>query len=405
MEKDNILIIAYACEPNQSSEPGVGWNYSTELSKTLNVWVVTRSNNRDVIERELNATSRININWIYVDMHPSFRWLKKHMPLGIQFYYMLWQWKAFFKCRKLTKKIDFALAHHLTFGITWLAPTASFLNIPFVWGPIGGGDTVPISYLIKERIPSIAQEVLYFIFSRVICRISLLNYIARKRTRAILFRSSSVECHFPKTRPEKRFVLSETATRSYRESPTIKPDTIQMLCIGRHQYWKGYKYAIEGFCKYLAEGGTGVLKLLGDGPESDSLKQIHRSYGSPNEIQFLGNVPHDEVLKNLESATAVIHPSFRDGGSWAVLESLSFGVPVIAQNASGTADIVTCECGILVDTKTIRLDDGIAQAIHRLSKDRELVEKLSNGAVERIKDNYLWEKRGQQLKEIYRDIL
>ena len=31
-----VLIIAYACEPHQTSEPGVGWNFSSEISNFVN---------------------------------------------------------------------------------------------------------------------------------------------------------------------------------------------------------------------------------------------------------------------------------------------------------------------------------------------------------------------------------
>ena len=403
MKKNNILIIAYACEPNSASEPGVGWNFSQEIAKNSNVWVVTRSNNRDVIEKEMNHRQNTNINWVYVDLPTSFRWLKKKMPLGIQFYYMLWQWKVFFKCKKLTKKYNFTLIHHLTFGITWLAPTTSLLKLPFVWGPVGGGDAVPLKYILSERLPSIAQESLYFFLSRIICRLSLLNYIARKRSKAILFRSKSVESHFPKTTAKNRYIISETASRTLRSTITEKTSSFQALCVGRQQYWKGYRYAVEGFCKFLSEGGTGTLLLLGDGPENEILKKIHQSYGSPNEIKFLGNVPHKDVLSYLESSSTLIHPSFRDGGSWAVLEALSHSIPVITQNVSGTADMVTNKCGILLDTN-IRLDDAIASALHRLSNDRHLLDSLSAGAIERVKNSYTWEKRCQEINEIYQDI-
>lgn len=404
MKKDNILIIAYACEPNASSEPGVGWNFVKEISKDSNVWVVTRSNNREIIEKENNLTKNDNVNWVYVDLSYRFRWLKKNMPLGIQFYYMLWQWKVFFRCRKLIEEVDFKLVHHLTFGVTWLAPIACLLKPPFIWGPIGGGDTVPVGYLLKERFPAIAQELLYFTLTKVVCRISLLNYIARNRAKFILFRSKSVDAQFPKTNIHSRCVISETATSDIKSVLTIKPKEINAICVGRHQYWKGYRYAVEGFCKYLANGGTGTLHMFGDGPESAMLKDIHRSYGSPVEVKFHGNVSHDKVLEALETATVLIHPSFRDGGSWSVIEALSHSVPVIAQNASGTADIVTEDCGILVDTQDVELSDGIANALKTIANNDSLIEKLSSGAIERIQCNYTWEKRAQDLKAIYSKI-
>ena len=33
MKKKKILLSAYACEPNEGSEPGVGWNWAIELKK------------------------------------------------------------------------------------------------------------------------------------------------------------------------------------------------------------------------------------------------------------------------------------------------------------------------------------------------------------------------------------
>ncbi|WP_318780277.1 hypothetical protein [Atlanticothrix silvestris] len=41
-----ILISAYACEPGQGSEPGVGWNVVREVSKYHHVWVLTSNCHR-----------------------------------------------------------------------------------------------------------------------------------------------------------------------------------------------------------------------------------------------------------------------------------------------------------------------------------------------------------------------
>ena len=46
----NVLISAYACDPFEGSEPGVGWNWVLLASGVANVWVITRANNRPSIE-------------------------------------------------------------------------------------------------------------------------------------------------------------------------------------------------------------------------------------------------------------------------------------------------------------------------------------------------------------------
>ena len=48
-----ILLSAYACEPNQGSEPGLGWNVAREVAKHYEVWVLTPEEHRPAIEAEL----------------------------------------------------------------------------------------------------------------------------------------------------------------------------------------------------------------------------------------------------------------------------------------------------------------------------------------------------------------
>ena len=68
----NILIVAYACEPNKTSEPGVGWNFSKELSKYTKVTVLTRLNNKIHIDNY----SCSNMTFIYYDLPLFFLFLK-----------------------------------------------------------------------------------------------------------------------------------------------------------------------------------------------------------------------------------------------------------------------------------------------------------------------------------------
>ena len=49
-----VLVFAYACEPDQGSEPGAGWIWSRMLARIGEVWVITRENNRS---RDRSCTS------------------------------------------------------------------------------------------------------------------------------------------------------------------------------------------------------------------------------------------------------------------------------------------------------------------------------------------------------------
>jgi len=52
-----VLVSAYACEPHKGSEPGVGWNWVKQIARFHEVWVITRANNKEKIEEELNRNT------------------------------------------------------------------------------------------------------------------------------------------------------------------------------------------------------------------------------------------------------------------------------------------------------------------------------------------------------------
>ena len=95
-----VFVIAYACEPGRTSEPGVGWNVVSELSARHHLIVVTRMNNRDAIKSAWRGT---NVDWLFFDLPRWFCWLKKRIPYGSQIYQEFWN-KAV--ARRFRKEIE-----------------------------------------------------------------------------------------------------------------------------------------------------------------------------------------------------------------------------------------------------------------------------------------------------------
>lgn len=81
-KKLNILLSAYACEPNKGSEPGIGWNWAIEIAKRGHVvTVLTRGNNKSVITKETDLPQ--NLSFIYYDLPDSLLLIKKVSFLSI----------------------------------------------------------------------------------------------------------------------------------------------------------------------------------------------------------------------------------------------------------------------------------------------------------------------------------
>ena len=139
--KIRVLLSAYACEPGKGSEPGVGWNVARELSSRVSLWVITRANNRTLIEDSCEAWTQ-QVQWIYWDT-PQWLTFWKKGGRGVQLFYGIWQYGVKAVAEKALATYDFDIIHHLTFGKYWVPSRLAALGVPFVFGPVGGGETSP----------------------------------------------------------------------------------------------------------------------------------------------------------------------------------------------------------------------------------------------------------------------
>jgi len=402
-DKKNVLVVAYACEPDKTSEPGVGWHFSLEISKSYNVTVLTRRNNKKSIETK-EVDDR---NYIYYDLPKFFKTLKKIIPLGTQLYYCCWQWGGYYYAKKQLKKtkLDIDLVHHLNFGVSWIAPPAYLLRQPFIWGPIGGGDTVPWSFLKKMKLRWILQEFIYGSINRI-GKASPFSWMTRGKASAVIFRTRSAQEIFPKRGNTHTAIISETASSDIVTHYPKKLETsIQAICVGRMNYWKGFMLAVKGFEEFLKKGGKGTLELFGEGTELNSIKTYIKSNQLENHIFIRGFVPNETIKQKMSDAHVLLHASFREGGSWAIMEAMSYGLPVVCLNTSGPKDMVTENCGILVNMHSEKqVVTDIGSALMSFTKDINRYENFSKTAIERIRQEYNWQRRGEQIGEIYKKV-
>ena len=104
-----IIAFAYACEPGRGSEPGAGWRWAHLLAELGETWVITRANNRPVIQREIERNGPLpNVHFVYVDLPPSLRRWKRGQR-GVRLYYLLWQRTALREARRLASSTHLIL--------------------------------------------------------------------------------------------------------------------------------------------------------------------------------------------------------------------------------------------------------------------------------------------------------
>ena len=99
-------------------------------------------------------------------------------------------------------------------------------------------------------------------------------------------------------------------------------------------------------------------------------------------ILFKGRLKHDEVPQYLNAADVFVLPTLHEGCCNAIIEAMACGLPIISSNLPFNWDVLNEENSIMIDPNNI---EEIAAAIVRLRDNKELRERLSQGAVEMAK--------------------
>jgi hypothetical protein len=94
------------------------------------VWVLTRSNNRAVIESDASSHAP-GLHFIYYDL-PGWALRLKKQPWFLPVYFILWQWGAYRLAARRHREKPFDAVYHVTFASIQFGSFMGRLGIPFV---------------------------------------------------------------------------------------------------------------------------------------------------------------------------------------------------------------------------------------------------------------------------------
>jgi glycosyltransferase involved in cell wall biosynthesis len=83
-----------------------------------------------------------------------------------------------------------------------------------------------------------------------------------------------------------------------------------------------------------------VFVIAGDGPQKDFLVSLIKKLGEQR-VVLVGQLDKEQVKKYYQAADASLFPSPVENHSIAMLESLSYGLPILGANAGGIGGTVT----------------------------------------------------------------
>lgn len=405
MPKKTILATAYAINPYKGSEDGMGWNFILQIAKFNRVIAITRENNQEQIEKyilENPDPSYQNIRFLYFDLPFWMRFWKKGNR-GAMLYYVLWQYGIVNFIRK--QKLYFDIAHNLNFHNDWTPSFLWKLKKPFVWGPIGHHPRIPSQYLRVYSLSSKISNMLTWMVKKYFWNFSYALYQTKTKADHILCMNASIPSNL--SLKSKFSISPSVATQDFGWNPqNVNDDTFNVISAGRFVSLKGFDLTVESYATFIhtlsqEERKKCNLYLVGSGPEEALLRELILKNNISSYVQIISWIEREELLKKFKASSVFLFPS-HEGAGMVVAEALSFGLPVICLDNDGPGKLINDSSGYAVPQSNYEdtvqnLAHGLIQLFH--NKNKRIA--MNQAARQRFLDIFHWDRRGEQLKEIY----
>jgi len=367
------------------------------------VTVLTDVTRRAAIEIALDLRSTCSDKRL-----PSFEfyrpWLLSKVRLNrrtAQMLYSGWQYALLLPAMRLHRKRRFELVLHVTYGVFRHPSFLGFLDAPFVFGPVGGGEEAP--WRLKTQMP--AREKLKELarsFLNIVARVNPLLNLALAKTDLVLAKTAYTADALPRHVRGRTHVMLEIGldsatlgTKIVASKPRSLDEPFQVMFAGRLIGVKGIDLLLESFARFAETRPQARLVIIGSGPLAGWVDELSHSLGIGGQIAVTPHLTQPELFARYSEAHALLFPSLHDSSGNVVLEALHHALPVVCLDLGGPPDIIDATSGFAIDTRDVSREtviERLAEALGTLHDDEPSRRMMSDAAVARAA-TWSWRSR------------
>jgi glycosyltransferase involved in cell wall biosynthesis len=194
---------------------------------------------------------------------------------------------------------------------------------------------------------------------------------------------------------------------SLPRSVSNEKKALQLLFVGRIRAEKGILVMLKALDLLMQEQMETKTKLpplhlhiIGDGDETyiNELKAFSRNKHLTEMITFHGKVPQDELICHYDSSDVMLVPSlWQEPFGLVITEAMARGLPVIASNVGGPAEILTHGItGLLVKAGDER---ALATAIRQLLEHPDTCQRFGQAARSTVQERFTIEENAKRVEQ------
>jgi glycosyltransferase involved in cell wall biosynthesis len=160
---------------------------------------------------------------------------------------------------------------------------------------------------------------------------------------------------------------------------------------------KGLVYLFEAMT-LLPEYVT--LTIVDDGPPKKTTAwELIQKFNIEDRVKFTGKLSSEELVSIYSRKTILVMSSLFEGFGLPAVEAMSCKTPVVVTTAGSLKEVVTPDCGILVEPQNpTALKDGIM----KLLKNKKLREQMGKNGRKRAVENFSWTVAAKNTLDVYK---
>lgn len=194
--------------------------------------------------------------------------------------------------------------------------------------------------------------------------------------------------------------------------PSTDPDTVRrrlglspadlvVITVGRMVPFKRQDLLLEAVARLHGEFTRLGCIIVGDGPERPGLLELAERLALGDRVRFTGH--RDDVADLLAAADVFVLPSPAEHFGRVVLEAMAVGVPVVAVDAGGPAEILEDgKSGLLVPEATAA---SLASGMATLLRDRRLRQRIAETARTVVEKRYSMEAHARRVESFLAELV
>ncbi|MGH3763724.1 MAG: glycosyltransferase family 4 protein [Pseudonocardiaceae bacterium] len=202
--------------------------------------------------------------------------------------------------------------------------------------------------------------------------------------------------------------IDESAADGHEVASEHSPEAPLVLYSGRLVERKGIRELLAAIPRVL-KAASATRFVLAGGPPPLSGPEVAAQWLTPElaphhtQIHFTGWLSPSELTTWYRSADVLVVPSRYEPFGMVILEGMLHGLPIVASNVGGPAEILEQgRTGLLFAPRNV---EELADSVITLVCDASLRRRIGRAGAEQVRQSWMWPTRVATMREVYEELI